>query len=273
MPITTPPSALAVRAAETLDHAYRTRTPCPPVRGLFDPGDVEIAYQAQRINIDRALATGHRLVGRKIGLTSASVQAQLGVAQPDFGALLSDMQIPDGGEVPTGRLMQPRIEAEAALVLADGLPHPGCTPDEVLQAVAYVLPALEIVDSRIAGWDINIADTIADNASSGLFVLGDTPVEPHGVDLAEVRMTLRRNGETVSTGTGADCLGSPLNAAAWLARALADAGDPLVAGDIVLTGALGPMAPVDPGDTFQSDITGLGSVGVRFAASGQGTTT
>jgi len=260
-----PRSASVAKAAKLLAEAARTGVPCPPVRGLFTEGDISAAYAVQRLNISRSLTDNRRVVGRKIGLTSPAVQWQLGVDQPDFGALLSDMAVPDGGTVPSGRLLQPKVEAEVALVLGQDLPHAQCTAADVLRAVDFALPALEIVDSRIADWDITIVDTVADNASSGLFVLGGTPVRLTAVDLREVAMMMTRNGEKVSAGTGADCLGSPLNAAAWLASTLAGTGDPLRAGDIVLSGALGPMSAACPGDAFAAHITGLGAVQVSFA--------
>ncbi|SPF06335.1 2-keto-4-pentenoate hydratase [Streptomyces sp. MA5143a] len=242
-PDTVPPAV--VTAADLLAEAARTGAACPPVRTLFDEGgDLETAYAVQQLNIRRAQAAGRRIVGRKIGLTSVSVQRQLGVGQPDFGALFADMAVADGGRVPAGRLLQPKVEAEVALVLGRDLPHGGCTVVDVLRAVDFALPALEIVDSRVQGWDITLVDTVADNASCGLFVLGGTPLSLIGVDLRAVTMTMTRNGETVSEGSGADCLGSPLNAAVWLASALAERGDPLRAGDLVLTGALGPVRGV-----------------------------
>jgi 2-keto-4-pentenoate hydratase len=265
---TAPLSPETRKAADALWDAERAGTPCPPVRDQLPVGDVGAAYAVQRVNVERRLAQGPRLVGRKIGLTSPAVQRQLGVDQPDFGALLSDMAVPDGGSVPHGRLLQPKIEAEVALVLAADLPHPQTTLADVIRAVDFALPALEIVDSRIADWDITLVDTVADNASSGLFVLGGTPVPLTSVDLRAVTMTMTRDGEEVSTGTGADCLDGPLNAATWLASTLAAMGDPLRAGDIVLTGALGPMAVALPGSRFEAAITGLGSVRVGFAKEG-----
>ncbi|MEU3616958.1 2-keto-4-pentenoate hydratase [Streptomyces sp. NPDC006872] len=259
---TVPPAVL--KAADLLAEATRTGAACPPVRTLLDDGDVEAAYAVQQLNVRRGLDAGRRIVGRKIGLTSRAVQAQLGVDRPDFGALFADMAVPDGGEVSAGRLLQPKVEAEVALVLGRDLPHRECTVVDVLRAVDFALPALEIVDSRVRGWDISLVDTVADNASCGLYVLGGTPVPLTAVDLRAVTMTMTRAGETVSEGTGADCLGGPLNAAVWLAAALAERGDPLRAGDLVLTGALGPMVPAAPGDVFEARISGLGSVRVAF---------
>ncbi|HCA87238.1 MAG TPA: 2-keto-4-pentenoate hydratase [Streptomyces sp.] len=257
-----------VKAADALAEAARTGAVCPPVRTLFDDGDLETAYAVQQLNVQRGLAAGRRIVGRKIGLTSPAVQRQLGVDRPDFGTLFADMAVPEGGEVPAGRLLQPKVEAEVALVLGSDLPHLECTVVDLLRATEFALPALEIVDSRVQNWDISITDTVADNASSGLYVLGGTPVPLTGLDLRSVTMTMTRNSEVAAEGTGADCLGGPLNAAAWLASALAERGDPLRAGDLVLTGALGAMAPAAPGDVFEARISELGSVRVAFAAEG-----
>jgi 2-keto-4-pentenoate hydratase len=254
------------KAAEVLAAAADTATPCPPIRDLFADGDVDAAYEVQRLNIERVLAAGQRLVGRKIGLTSPAVQRQLGVDQPDFGALFSDMALDNDGTVATGRLLQPKVEAEIALVLGADLPGPDCSIADVRAATAFLAPALEIVDSRIAGWDITIVDTVADNASSGLFVLGDTHEALDDVEPADVEMQLHRGTELVSHGSGRDCLGDPLNAAAWLASTLARRGDPLRAGDVVLTGALGPMVAASPGDVFTARISGLGSVKISFAS-------
>ncbi|MER6082647.1 fumarylacetoacetate hydrolase family protein [Streptomyces sp. NPDC001833] len=266
-PDAVPPAV--VKAADLLAEAARSGVACPPVRHLFDGGGgMETAYAVQQLNVRRGQQAGRRIVGRKIGLTSPAVQRQLGVDRPDFGALFADMAVPDGGQVPAGRLLQPKVEAEAALVLGRDLPERECTLVDVLRAVDFALPALEIVDSRVAGWDISLVDTVADNASCGLYVLGGTPVPLDRIDLRAVTMTMERNGETAAEGTGAACLGGPLNAAVWLASALAERGDPLRAGDLVLTGALGPMAPAAPGDTFEARIPDLGSVRVGFAEEG-----
>ncbi|WP_406440173.1 fumarylacetoacetate hydrolase family protein [Streptomyces sp. NBC_01613] len=259
-------AAEVTKAADALLAAARVNSPCPPVRSLLGDGDIQGAYAVQRTNVERGVAAGRRIVGRKIGLTSPAVQAQLGVDQPDFGTLFADMAVPDGGRIQAGRLLQPKVEAEVALVLGAELPHHDCTVVDVLRATDFALPALEIVDSRIADWDIGIVDTVADNASSGLFVLGATPVPLSGLDLRGVRMTMTLAGRPVSEGRGADCLGGPLNAAAWLASTLARMGDPLRAGDIVLTGALGSMAVAAPGDRFEARISQLGRVAVEFAS-------
>ncbi|MEU5030593.1 2-keto-4-pentenoate hydratase [Streptomyces milbemycinicus] len=257
------------KAADLLHEAERTGVACPPVRSLLPDGDIQAAYAVQRVNVERAVAEGRRVVGRKIGLTSPAVQSQLGVGQPDFGTLFADTALPEGGPIAAGRLIQPKVEAEVAIVLGADLPHRDCTVADVLRATEFALPALEIVDSRNADWDITIVDTVADNASSGLFVLGATPVPLSGLDLRGVRMTMTCGGEAVSEGTGADCLGSPLNAAVWLASTLAAMGDPLQAGDVVLTGALGPMAVASPGDRFEARISQLGRVSVEFAMEGE----
>lgn len=252
-----------LQAAERLDEARARGKPCAPIRDLLGDKDISAAYLVQSKLIARRAAEGHVRVGRKIGLTSKAVQRQLGVDQPDFGALLDRMRIPDAGLVPAGLLLQPRIEAEIAFRLATDLDG-DITPERVRGAVAASYAALEIVDSRIAGWDITIVDTVADNASSGLFVISDHEVPLDDLELASAGMQMLRNGAVVSTGTGSACLGHPLNALAWLASAAAAYGDPLRAGDIVLSGALGPMIPVRPGDTFTAEIDGLGDIAVSF---------
>jgi 2-keto-4-pentenoate hydratase len=262
-------SSDAHKAADMLANATSTGIPCQPVRDLFAVSDIDAAYDVQRLHTERVLAAGHRLVGRKIGLTSPAVQHQLGVDTPDFGALFSDMALDHDATVPVGRLLQPRVEAEIALILGAGLPGPDCSVADIRAATAFLAPALEIVDSRIAGWDITIVDTIADNASSGLFVLGDTRATLDDVEPADVHMQLHRGTELVSRGTGRDCLGDPLNAAAWLATTLARRAEPLRAGEVILTGALGPMVPASPGDVFTARISGLGPVRVTFATEGE----
>ncbi|WP_344111953.1 2-keto-4-pentenoate hydratase [Terrabacter aerolatus] len=205
------------------------------------------------------------MVGRKIGLTSPAVQEQLGVDQPDFGVLFDDMDVSALPEVPMRGLLQPRVEAEVAFVLGADLDGADLDLEVVRAAVDYAVAALEIVDSRVAGWDIRITDTIADNGSSALFVLGRDRMTLEELEPVSVTMQMHADGTLVSEGNGAACLGDPLNALLWLARTAQQLGDPLRAGHVVLSGALGPMHAVTPGSTVRADITGLGSVAVSFA--------
>jgi 2-keto-4-pentenoate hydratase len=251
-------------AAESLWSAGASGQAIAPLRETFPGFGPEEAYVVQEINTQRRLKAGGRLVGRKIGLTARSVQQQLGVDQPDYGMLFADMAVADGEPVKWATLMQPKVEAEVALVMERDLPEPGVTVAQLLRAVAFALPAIEIVGSRIAEWNIRFVDTVADNASSSAFVLGNTPVSLAGLDLRLAGMVMERSGEQVSLGAGAACLGNPLNAAVWLANKMASLGRGLKAGDVVLTGALGPMVAVRPGDVFEARIHGMGSVRAVF---------
>jgi 2-keto-4-pentenoate hydratase len=256
--------ASRAEAAHRLRDAARTGKPCRPVRDLIGSTDVAGAYEVQQYNLQLAYNEGRRRIGRKIGLTARSVQAQLGVDQPDLGALLDDMLVPSGGVVPAGRLLQPRVEGEVAFRIGKSLNSENLTRDDMRDAIAGLSASIEIVDSRIAGWDISITDTVADNASSGMFVVSDDTFALSDVEPVSVEMTLELNGEIRSSGNGSACLGDPLIAVHWLAMTAARLGDPLVDGDIVLSGALGPMISVRPGDQVAVRISGLGDIRVGF---------
>jgi 2-oxopent-4-enoate hydratase len=236
--------------------------PTEPVRDLIGETDIDLAYRVQEKVIGARVAAGATVIGRKIGITSQAVMDQVGVQQPDFGFLLDDMRFADGEPIPA-TLLQPRAEVEVAFVLAADLD--GSEDDAAVRsAIDYAVAAIEVVDSRIRDWDIKITDTVADNASSGVFVLGDAQVPLTDFEPREVEMSLTRDGEVLSTGVGAACLGDPLNALAWLARAAAHYGSPLRQGDVVLSGALGPLAPVEPGQVLTATIEPLGTVTARF---------
>lgn len=267
MPVLT---GTAERAFRQLQTAARTGVACAPVRDLIGgAAAVDSAYAVQSALVAARVAAGARIVGRKIGLTAPVVQQQFGIDQPDYGVLTADMEVAPDGVIPVGATLQPRCEAEIAFVLSRDLPHVDPGMAEVISAVDYLLPAIEIVDSRIAGWDITVADTIADNASSGLFILGQDRRCLRDVDLYACGMVMECRGGEVSTGAGAACMGSPLNALRWLAAEMARRGMPLRAGEVVLSGALGPMVAARPGDSFDVRINGLGAVSVRFAPKGE----
>lgn len=247
--------------ARRLTDAYAA-APISPIAGEI--ADVAQAYRVQLHQIEERLSAGRRIVGRKIGLTSPAVQAQLGVGEPDFGHLTDEMVFGDNAVLDHAGLRQPRIEAEVALILGADLDIPNATIADVIAATKYVLPALEVVASRIADWKIGILDTVADNASAGAVVLGGPVRRLDGLDLSGCGMVMTINGDIVSRGEGSDCLGSPLSAAAWLARTSFALGRPLRAGEVILTGALGPMRPVAPGDQVHAVIDGLGTVSVSF---------
>ncbi|WP_404433817.1 fumarylacetoacetate hydrolase family protein [Microbacterium lacus] len=256
----------AVHAADArLAHASDTLVGCDPVRDIIGEINQDAAYAVQSLGIARRIAAGRRVVGRKIGLTSVVVQNQFGVRSPDYGVLMDDMMLDDRQSVDLARFIAPRVEAEVAFVLGHDLESPTSHVADVIRATEFVLPAIEIVDSRIAGWDIRITDTISDNASGGALVLGTTPRKLDGFDLSAVGMSLEFDGEPVSTGSGVACLGNPIIAVAWLARAVARHGQPLRAGEVVLSGALGPMVAAQSG-VYRARLDGLGEVRVDFAA-------
>lgn len=263
-------------AADRLITAFEERTPCEPVRDLIGPSDIAAAYDVQQIVTAHRLAGGVEVIGRKIGLTSKAIQEQVGVDQPDFGYLFSDMGVADGGETPMETLIQPRVEAEIAFVLGADLD--GDLTDETIRAaIDHAVFSLEIVDSRVAGWDITVADTVADNASSGTYVLGSRRLSLDEFEPRDTVMSMSVNGEVVSTGTGVACLGDPLLALEWLARTAKDFGEPLRAGQLVLSGALGPMVAVTGGDTVEASLTStdgapLGTATTTFTPTSEGET-
>ena len=249
--------------ADRLFGAIRDSTPIDPVQDVLGR-DLDSAYRVQELVMTEHERMGAARIGRKVGLTSPAVQKQLGVDQPDFGVLLSTMLIEDGGEIPVSEMIAPRIEAElafgigSAIDLADGI-------EGVRKAIAWVAPALEIVDSRIRDWKITITDTVADNASSAFFVLGAARLPLGQIDTVGVQMQLRQDGEQVSGGTGAACLGDPVLAVEWVARTAEALGRPLQPGEVVMSGALGPMVPLAAGKEYAASISGLGDVTVKGA--------
>jgi 2-keto-4-pentenoate hydratase len=271
--VTTPDAADAhiEAAVARLAQAQTGRVPCAPVRDLIGTDDLPAAYSVQQGLVRGRLDGGATVVGRKIGATSKAVQDQLGVDQPDFGYLLSDMDVshgaaPGGGPISMRTLLQPRVEAEVAFRLGRDIDvaEEQITAAFVRDCVDVALPALEIVDSRIAGWDIGFTDTVADNASSGLFVVGTDAKPLSEVEPVEVEMSLRINGEVRSSGNGAACLGDPLEALRWLAVQASRFGDPLRAGHLILSGALGPFVPFEPGDRVEASISGFDPLVVEF---------
>ena len=244
---------------------YDSHEYCKPIRDDYANLDIDSAYRIQDINTDYWLEQGRQLVGRKLGLTSKVVQKQLGVDQPDYGMLFADMAITDSEAISFNRLHQPKIEGEIAFYLNSDLDSSSLTCADVIAAIEYAVSAFEIVGSRINNWDISITDTIADNASSSLFVLGTEAKRLDEIDLRLCGAVVERFGEPVSTGAGAACLGNPINATLWLARKMVEVGRPLKSGDLVLSGALGPMTAVNPGDIFDLRISGFSPVRAIFS--------
>lgn len=244
--------------------ALRSRSVVEPLTNRHADITIEHAYRIQQRMIARRLQDGERVVGKKIGVTSRAVMNMLGVFQPDFGYMLDAMIVADGDSIPMSTLIQPKAEGEIAFILKRDLMGPGIGNADVLAATECVMPCFEIVDSRIRDWKIKIQDTVADNASCGVFVLGDRALDPKQVDLNTCGMVLEKNGEVVVTGAGAAALGSPVNAIAWLANTLGRLGIGLKAGEVVLSGALGAMVPAQAGDNFRMTVGGLGGCSVRF---------
>lgn len=266
-----PPSEGARRAAceaiaDELHAAWRERRTIAPLRSRYPWLTIDDAYAISLGFIARRAAAGERIIGKKIGVTSKAVQDMLGVHQPDFGFLTDAMHVPDGGTIAIAdSLIQPRAEAEIALILGSELKGPGVTEADVLAATKSVAACFEIVDSRIDQWDIRIVDTVADNASCGVFVLGSRRLSPQGLDLAAMEVRVRKNGQPLSRGFGSAVQGSPLAAVAWLANTLGRYGVTLAAGDIILSGSLVPLETARPGDLFELDLDHLGGASVRFS--------
>lgn len=253
------------RYGDELFAALRERSTVLPLTSREPTITIEDAYRISQHLLERRRAEGERVIGKKIGVTSEAVQNMLDVRQPDFGFLTDRMRYEDGCEMPIGdALIQPRAEGEIAFVLKHALTGPGVTNGDVLAATDYVVPCFEIVDSRIRDWKIRIADTVADNASSGLFLLGRGAADPRKVDLLGCEMVVSKNGARLSTGRGSAALGSPLASVAWLANTLGRFGIALEAGEIILSGSLVPLEPVRPGDEMSLTLEGIGTASVRF---------
>ncbi|WP_434119644.1 2-oxopent-4-enoate hydratase [Pseudomonas fortuita] len=252
------------KIGQQLHQALQSGEPLAPLTDSHPDMTLEQAYAVQLAMIQPRLDAGAKVIGKKIGVTSKVVMNMLKVDQPDFGHLLSDMLYSDGGVIEASSLIAPKAEGEIAFLLKEDLQGPGVTVADVLRATASVMPCFEIVDSRIRDWKIQIQDTVADNASAAAFVLGDSAVDPRNVDLACVGMTLEKNGEIVATGAGAAALGHPANAVAWLANTLGKLGIGLKAGEVILSGSLAAMVPVQAGDQLRISLGGIGSASVRF---------
>ncbi|MDT7726588.1 MAG: 2-keto-4-pentenoate hydratase [Actinomycetota bacterium] len=254
-------------AVALLLQAYRTGAPIDPLTSLFDGLQIDDAYAIQVDQVNQWRRDGAVVKGHKVGLTSAVMQRQIGVDQPDFGHLTDRMFFSEAGVIDAGTFLQPKVEPEIGFLLGKSLKGPGVTAEEAAEAVSAVVPALEIIDSRIRDWKITIVDTIADNASSGGVVLGSKFTALSDVDVREVVGTLTLNGEVVGTGVGSAVLGSPLNALVWLANVLGERGVTLEAGHVVLPGSITAAVPVEPGDVVTAKFEGLGSVTARFGRS------
>ena len=252
------------RVAEALREAESRRRPIPPLRESWPEIDVVDAYEIQLLNVRHRRESGVTVRGHKVGLSSRAMQEMMGVDEPDYGHLLSDMEVSSEDPVPADRYCYPRVEVEVAFVLGETLPGAGCTEDDVLRATEYVAPAIELIDSRILDWDIRIADTIADNASSAGFVLGPERIEPDAVDLTAIEAVLMRNGEKVAEGRSDAVLGNPATAVAWLADKVASFGVTLEAGHVVLPGSVHRAVDVRPGDEFVAEFADFGSVHLSF---------
>jgi 2-oxopent-4-enoate/cis-2-oxohex-4-enoate hydratase len=250
---------------EALFRAWQTRSTLPPLVESAPGLSLEDAYRIQEDFIRRRVEAGERIVGKKIGVTSKAVQTMLGVYQPDFGQLTSSMVFEEGQVIDLDGLIQPKAEAELAFVLKEDLKGPGITPLDVIRATDYVVPCFEIIDSRIRDWKISIIDTVADNASCGVYVLGQARGHLRDLDVSVAGMVLEKNGAVHSTSAGAAVQGSPINAVVWLANTLGSLGIPFKAGEVILSGSQSPLVPVADGDELVCTVGGLGSCRVKFS--------
>jgi 2-keto-4-pentenoate hydratase len=251
--------------ADALRDAEVERAPIVPLRDTWPDIDVVDSYEIQLLNIRRRLEAGARVNGHKVGLSSKAMQDMMGVDEPDYGHLLSDMEVFSDRPVETSRYCYPRVEVEVAFILGETLPGEGCTEEDVIRATEYVAPAIELIDSRILDWNIKIADTIADNASSAGYILGPERVRPEDVDLRSIEAVLIRNGEKVAEGRSDAVLGNPVTAVSWLADKVASFGVTLEAGHVILPGSVHRAVDVRPGDDFVADFTDFGSVHLSFS--------
>ncbi|HEU4360349.1 MAG TPA: 2-keto-4-pentenoate hydratase [Mycobacterium sp.] len=252
------------KLAADLAQAERSRVPISPLTAAHHDIDVVDAYEIQLINIRQRVAEGARVVGHKVGLSSEAMQQMMGVDEPDYGHLLDEMQVFENAPVPAARYLYPQVEVEVAFLLAEDLPGADCTEEHVLAATEAFAPAIELIDSRITDWKIQLCDTIADNASSAGFVLGKQRVKPTDIDIKNIDATLTRNGEVVAEGRSDAVLGNPVTAVAWLARKVESFGVRLKAGDVVLPGTATRAIDARAGDSFVADFAGLGSVRLVF---------
>jgi len=252
----------AAEIANRILKAYETGIPIAPVR--TEVSGLAAAYAVQRATYDAWVKAKRTPAGHKIGLTSKAVQEQLGVHEPDYGALFSDMILESGAHIGPRAVLQPRVEPEVAFVLKTDLAGENLTAEQVIAATDYVVPAVEVCGSRIKGWDIRFEDTVADNASSGLIVLGNQKRKPVLAELADIEVKVRANGAVSAEGRGSACLGNPANAVAWLAGALTRLGNRLRAGDVVMSGAMAKMVAAEAGSDFDADFGAFGSVSLHF---------
>ena len=235
-----------------------------PITTEFPNFSIDDAYEVSKQFLAKRINNGEKVIGKKIGVTSKVVQEMLGVHQPDFGFLTDAMQVKNGSQVDLASLIQPRAEAEIAFILSESLNGPGITRDDVISATSAIVPCFEIVDSRINNWEIKIQDTIADNASCGIFCLSEAYVDPKKFDLALLEATVFKNGNQISSGLGSAVQGHPAEAVAWLANTLGNYGISLDEGDIILSGSLVPLEPIISGDQFSMEIAGIGRCDLNF---------